>query len=124
MQPADFRDLDHVSLLRRVHGTSLRRVPVQRQLRSGFVIVVHEAPDNLPQMLFPEHDHMVETFPAQGSDDPLDIQSLPGTSGSDDHLLDAEGLHSFTERRAVHGISVADQEAGQFTVAKRFHQLL
>ena len=71
-----------------------------------------------------EEEDVIETLPAQGSDDPLDIPTLPLASGSDHHHLDAEGLHSFPERRAVHRISVADQKAGQFPVAKRFHQLL
>jgi hypothetical protein len=112
------------SISGRVHCTRLRCVLRERQVRPRPLIIAHVGSYNSPQVRFPKHNHVIEALPAQGSDDLLDIRSLPRASGSNDHLLDTEGLHSFPERRAVNRISVADQEAGQSTVAERFHELL
>ncbi len=46
----------------------------------------------------PGHDDMIEALPAQGSDYPLHLRSLPGTVRRNDHLLNAESLHSLPER--------------------------
>ena len=56
VKAADFRDLDHPPPLWRLHGTRLRRILVQRQVRPCSVIVVHVVPHNSPQVRFPEYD--------------------------------------------------------------------
>ncbi len=93
-------------------------------MRSRLVVVAHVGSHNSPQMRFPEHDDMIEALPAQCSDYPLDIRILPGTVRRNDYLLNADGLHPFPERQAVHSIPVADNEARGLSVAERFHHLL
>ena len=45
------------------------------------------APHNSPQVRFPEYDHVIEAFPAQGPNDSLHVRILPGTVRRNDHLL-------------------------------------
>jgi len=56
----------------------LGRVFAQRQVRSGSMIVIEIADKNSAQGALVKHDHMVETFPANGANDPFYISSLPG----------------------------------------------
>jgi hypothetical protein len=56
VKTADFRNLDHPSLIGRLHTTRLRRVFFQRQVSPGSAIIAHVAPHNSPQVRFPEHD--------------------------------------------------------------------
>jgi hypothetical protein len=80
VKTADFWELDHPALLRRLHGTGLRGIFVQSQMRPGPMIVVREAADNAPQVSFAEHDDVIEALPAQGPDSSLHVRGLPGTA--------------------------------------------
>ena len=66
-------------------------------MRSRPVAVAHIRSHNSPQMRFPEHHDMIEALPAQVSDYPLHVRTLPGTVRRNDHLLNAESLHSFSD---------------------------
>ena len=46
MQSPDLRNLDHVSILGRLHGTRLRRVLLQGQVTPGLVIIAEVLPDD------------------------------------------------------------------------------
>ena len=54
-----------------------RRVFLQRQVRSRSVVVIAIGSKDSPQRAFIEHDHMIETFPPDGADDPFHIGPLP-----------------------------------------------
>src|SRR6266404_6000095 len=50
-----------------------RSVLAQRQMSASLIIVGHIRPQDSPQVSFPEDDHIVEAFPPDRADEPLDI---------------------------------------------------
>lgn len=90
VQAADFSNLDHLSALWRLHGTWLRRVLVQGQVRPRSVIITQELANNASEVIFTEHDDVVEAVPAQGPDHSLHERRLPGTAWRNYNLLDFE----------------------------------
>src|SRR5262245_10173235 len=61
------------------------------------------------QVLLSEHDHMVETFSANTSNEPFRERILPRTSGRGEHLLNAHSLNSISKMTTVHSITVPYQ---------------
>src|SRR5207248_1627306 len=55
---------------------------VQRAMNARFIIVRGIAAQDPAQVRLPEHDHVVETFPADRADQPLDVWVLPWRPGS------------------------------------------
>jgi hypothetical protein len=51
------------------------------------MVVAHVRSNNSPQMRFPEHDNMIQALPAQRSDYPLHVRTLPGTVRRNDQRL-------------------------------------
>jgi hypothetical protein len=59
------------------------------------------------QVGFTEYDYVIQAFPPNGADQPLDVGSLPGRPGRREHLLDAHCLHLLHEVRPEDPIPVA-----------------
>src|SRR5262245_3854102 len=59
-----------------VHRAQDRRVLRQRQVRSSSVVVIHVGQQQMPQVLLAEHHNMVETFPADRTDQALPSRRL------------------------------------------------
>src|ERR1035438_6771292 len=87
VQTAHLRDRDHSPEFRRLHFPWLWRVLLQRQMRPGLVIIGKIRGQSAPQTGFVEYDHMIQAFPPNGADQPLDISPLPRRAGSCQHLL-------------------------------------
>ena len=68
MQAAQIHLADHHAILEEIDGPRNRRVAIQRQVRSGFVMVAKVFGQNASQMLLAEHDHVVQAFSAYGAD--------------------------------------------------------
>ena len=54
-----------------------RRILVQEQVRSEFVVVAGMGRENPAQMAFAEDDDVIEAFPADRADQPLRMTVLP-----------------------------------------------
>ena len=63
VKTADFWELDHPALLRRLNGTGLRGIFVESQMCPGSMIVAQEAADNASEVSFPEYDYVIQTLP-------------------------------------------------------------
>lgn len=63
---------------RRLNRARLRRVFSQRQVGSGSVIVVKIGNEGSARRSFTEHNHMVEAFAPNRTNDALDVRPLPG----------------------------------------------
>src|SRR5262249_13680340 len=61
------------------------------------------------QMRLPEHDHVVETFPADCADQPLDVRVLPRRSGRDRPVPNAYGAQTLPEARAIRSVPVPNK---------------
>src|SRR5262249_5214552 len=55
---------------------------VQRAMNPRFIIIRGILAQDPAQVRLPEHDHVVETFPSDRADQPLDVRVLPRRSGS------------------------------------------
>ena len=53
-------------------------VLAERKMRAHCVIVVHVTGEHMSQVMFAEHDHMVEAFAADRADQALSKTVLPG----------------------------------------------
>ena len=83
--------------------------------------IVREPP---PQVLLVEYDHMVQTFAADGANQPLDEGILPGSAWRNKFLFQSEGKSPLHKFQTVNAIAIAEQIAGWIGVGKCLGQLL
>lgn len=62
MQAAEIRLGHDLALVRRLHGSGVGRVPLQRQMRSGLVVVCAVLRQNPMQAIFAQHYHVVQAL--------------------------------------------------------------
>jgi hypothetical protein len=68
---------EHSAQLRRLYLPRFRRILVQRQVRARLVIIRKISGKHSSQTGLVENDHMIQAFPPNGANQPLDISSLP-----------------------------------------------
>jgi hypothetical protein len=78
VQTSQQRQRDDVALFGWFHGPRFRSVLVQRSVRAVLMIIAKVVREPLSQVVLVEHDHLVEAFAADGSDQALDEGILPG----------------------------------------------
>src|SRR6516162_8871838 len=79
---------------------------------------------NLTQVPLVDHDHVVQTFSANTSDNPFRIAVLPRTPGRYRNLLDTQSIHSCRELMTIDPVTISNQVARHGVVRKRFYDLL
>src|SRR3990172_10174415 len=67
---------------------------------------------------------MVETFAAEGADEPVDVWILPGRAGRDEDLLDAHASHAAAEAFLIDAVPIPQQVARTLVVREGFDNLL
>jgi len=77
MQSSDLRYGDDLSMLGWFDLAFNRRVAIQRQVSSRFVLIVEVIDKNPPQVSLVEHDEVVEALATDRSDELLDVRRLP-----------------------------------------------
>ena len=80
--------------------------------------------EDLPQLPFIEHDHSIEAFTPNRTNQSLDVRALPGRSRGDHLLLDGHAHNPLHEDRAVDRIAVPQQILGRCVVRERVDDLL
>jgi hypothetical protein len=60
-----------------LNGPTVRRILVQRQMRSVFVVIADVGAKNSTQVRFAEDDDVIEAFPADRVNQPLRMPILP-----------------------------------------------
>ena len=109
VKPADAGRADHSAGVSCFDRSRNRRVPVQDQVRSVFVIV-REVPRQEPsQVGLAQDDDVVEALSAHGSNHALRVWILPRSSRPDEHFLGIHRLDSTPENCTVDPIAIADQ---------------
>src|SRR5262249_46204217 len=63
------------------------------------------------QVRLPEYDHVVETFPSDRADQPLDVRVLPRRSGSSRLVPNAHATQPLPEDHAIRSVSVPNKIA-------------
>ena len=78
MKAADFRDLDYLPSVRCLPCSTIRRVHRKRLMNSPRVVVAEVLPQDATEVIFAEHDDVIEAFASNGADETLHIGVLPG----------------------------------------------
>ncbi len=110
MEPTDFRELHDLPHRWRFDGAWLGRVLVEREMRSGSVVVVQVASQDPSQVIPVEDDHVVKALPPDGADDPLDVRILPGRARRSENLLDSQSMNGSVEVISAYAIPIANQK--------------
>jgi hypothetical protein len=63
VKPADLRNRDDLAAVRLLDGSSIRAVFVERQMRTGALVVVDIRGKNAAQMALVDHNDMVRRVP-------------------------------------------------------------
>lgn len=75
-------------------------------------------------MGFTEHDHLIQTFTADGANHTLRIRILPWRPRCGDDFLNADVSDALAELVAVDAVAVTNQEPWRFIIRRRFDDLL
>jgi hypothetical protein len=78
MESADPRNGQDFASVTRRYRPRIGRVAIQRQVRAAVMIIVQVILNDPFQVLFGQHDHMVQTLVTDRPDESLDIGILPG----------------------------------------------
>src|SRR5581483_8878447 len=111
--PADQLDLSRV-----------RALFLQRQMRTGAVVVIEVAGEGEFEMLAVKYDEVVQALPPYGADQTLSVRVLPGTLWRGEDFFDSERSDLGSKRLAVNSVAVADHLARRGTIRECFHDLL
>jgi hypothetical protein len=71
MQATEFRDLNNISYFCGLSCSWIRRVLLQRQMRSRIEVVPEVSFQDPSQMPFSEYDHVIEAFSANAPNQPF-----------------------------------------------------
>ena len=107
-----------------LNGTRKRRIFVQRQVRSTFIVIILVAAQQSPEMAFAEDDHMVEALTSDRPDEPLCISVLPRRAGCCRPVPNAHGANTLREPSTVDTIPITDHITRCLSPAKSLNQLL
>ncbi len=83
------------------------------------MIIVAVTFQNPAEMIFIEHDHMVETLSPETSNYSLREWILPGTPGRRDRFFDAHPLNPPAKLRSVNLVTVSEQVARSTPVLRQ-----
>lgn len=124
MESADLRNRNDRPLFGRPDGPSLRRVLLQSQVCPGSMIVIEEISKVPVKAAFVEYDDVVQALAANGSDDPLDISTLPRRAWRGQDLFDPHGLNLMNEVLPKDPIAVPQQVTWRCVPWKSLSKLL
>ncbi len=124
VQAADLRDGNNFALRRRFDAAWCRRIAIQREMRAGRVVVVEILGQDAMQMGLVEHDEMIQTIAAYGTDDRFTRRILQGCPWCNQHFLDAHVLDALLEVVTVDAVPVAQKKTWGFVVGEGVDDLL
>src|SRR6516162_6407059 len=90
----------------RLNATWPRAVLAEREMRSGVVIVSKIARQHAAQMALVEDDDVIQTFPADRTDQTLRIRVLPRRSRRGDDFRDPHRSNAMAECRTIGFVAV------------------
>jgi polyisoprenoid-binding protein YceI len=78
-------------------------------MRSRLVVISEVLAKNAAKVSLAKHDGVVETFPANRANEPLDVTVLPKRTGRGQNGFDTETLDHSSKNYAVERISISKQ---------------
>jgi len=124
MKTTDFRLLPDGSYLWWMDGTPRRCIHVKRSVYSPGVIIIAVGSKDTAEMLFMQHDHVIETLAPDTPNHPFRIGILPRTSRGYLDLFDPHLLDTLLKIFPVDAVAVAEHISRRFIPRKGFHYLL
>jgi hypothetical protein len=110
--------------LRRKHFAWFRRVLLQRWVRPGRVVVRKIRRQDSAQTGLMANDYVIQAFPPNRADQPLNISPLPGRPWSRQHLLNVQVPDLAAELVTEDFVLVSQQMPRDLLKGKRLPQLL
>ena len=124
MESAHHGQGDDVALIGWFHRPRIQSILVQGSVRTMPMIIVEVVREPPAQVVLVEHDHVVQTFPAEGADQAFDKRILPGGMWRHELLFQSKVKGSPHKFHGVDAIAIAEQMARRLSVGKRLGQLL
>jgi len=121
VQSAYLRDRHDSPCFRQLDRPRLGRILLQGKMRSRSVIVVEIQTKGSTERGLAEDDQVIEAFTPNGSDDALDVGSLPRRPRSGQHFPDSHGFGLLHEVSTENPISIAQQIARRGIPGKCLH---
>ena len=90
MKPTNFRDFNNPSSVGQLDLSGLRRILVQSEMTATVVIIAEIGSKSCPKRFLVDRNNVIETLPADRSNQTLDIGTLPGGSWGSKHLLNSQ----------------------------------
>jgi hypothetical protein len=78
MQAADLWERNNLASGRLAYAPGLRTILVEREMRPRPMIVLNIGRQGAAQVRLTEYDHVVQAFPADRANEPLNVSVLPG----------------------------------------------
>src|SRR5262245_15710997 len=91
---------------------------------SRSMIISKVALQDATQMIFAEHNHIIETFAPDRADEPLHIWTLPWAVWCSDHFLNLHPVYPPTELLAVYLVAIPQEKAWRGLFRKCLDELL
>jgi len=99
-------------LVGRFHRPRFQAIFVQRPVRAKAMIIAEVVREPPPQVVLVEHDHVVQTFAADGAHQAFDERILPGGTRRHELLFQSEAQHPLHKFPAVNAVAIAEQIGG------------
>ena len=99
------------------------RIFAQRQVSAGTVVVIGVGPEHAAQMCLADNDQMVQTFPSDRSDQPLNVGVLPRRTGCRGTIPNTHGSDPSPEYLPIGAITIANKVFGRRVPRKGFRDL-
>src|SRR5262245_25129248 len=124
VKSTDLWNLNDPVRLVRLNGSTFWRVLIQRQVRTGLVIIAEIIFEQSTQMVVIEDDHIIQKLATNASNHPLHVAILPRTPWCNANLLDSHSLHSGSEGFTVDSVTVSNHKPRSPVFRKCFNDLL
>src|SRR6266849_4743476 len=111
VETAHLREGDNIACGRKLYATRPCAVLVEREMRSGVMMILKIARQDAAQVTLVEDDNVIQTFAADRTNETLDVRVLPGGPRSSDDLLDAHRPHTIAESGTIRFVPVSKQIA-------------
>jgi hypothetical protein len=107
VQPAHFREGDDLAVARRLDPSWLGCVLGQAQVRAPSMIIGEITLQQATQVTLAQNDHMVETLPAERTNETFHIRRLSRETGRNPEFLKAQCLSDALEFQTIEAIAVS-----------------
>ena len=124
MEATDFANGHHRAGSRHLDGPHVRRILVEREMRSCAVIVRKVRSQDATQMQLVQNENMIQTLAPHRADQPLHERILPRTVRRRENFINTQVLHSVLELLAVDTVAIAEEVGRRGRVREGLHDLL